>query len=223
MDSEKEAKIIEREEKILKMGTSAEEVRRMVEDPAYARQVEADVKEIEAELESLDHEEETYEFVDVDWDSLTEEEVKKRTEVLDEQVDQAKKRIETNRKAVNLGLLKKANQTPRCSRLKKDGQPCKAPAVKGESLCHFHGSAADTKSQPQIQIDVLEDRESVQITLKQIMELVASGKMNSRDAAVLLRATQIAGAMLKPGKKMVQPATGKPARGVGVNAEEQWG
>jgi hypothetical protein len=93
--------------------------------------------------------------------------------------------------------------------------------VKGESLCRFHAAAAETKAA--IQIDVLEDRESVQITLKQIIELVASGKMNSRDAAVLLRATQIAGAMLKPAKKMVQPAKGKPARGVGVNVEEEWG
>ena len=51
---------------------------------------------------------------------------------------------------------------------------------------------------PETQIDVLEDRENVQITLKQIRELVAGGKGNSRDAAVLLRATQIAGAILKP-------------------------
>ena len=86
----------------------------MVEDPAYARQVEAELKELEAELESLGDEEETYEFVDLDFDSLSEEEVKERAEVLDEQIDQAKKRIETNRRAVNLGLLKKANQTPRC-------------------------------------------------------------------------------------------------------------
>jgi hypothetical protein len=47
--------------------------------------------------------------------------------------------------------------------------------------------------------------------------------MNSRDAAVLLRATQITCAMLKPKKKMVRPAKGKPARGIGVNAEDEWG
>ena len=50
------------------------------------------------------------------------------------------------------------------------------------------------------QIDALKDPEGLQITLKQIMEVVAGGKMNSRDAAVLLRTTQ-----------------------VGVNAEEKWG
>ena len=51
--------------------------------------------------------------------------------------------------------------------------------------------------------------------------------MNSRDAAELLRATQIAGAMLKPEKKMLQPAKGKPAEALaltpkrnGVNAVE---
>jgi len=56
----------------------------------------------------------------------------------------------------------------------------------------------------------------------------ASGKMNSRDAAELLRATQIAGAMLKPEKKMLQPAKGNPAEALaltpkrnGVNAVEK--
>lgn len=220
MDGEKEAKL-------LNVSSSSEQVKRMVQDPAYARQVEAELKELEAELESLGDEEETYEFVDVDLDSLSQEELKAQVEVLDEQIDQAKKRIETNRRAVNLGLLKKANQTPRCSLLKKNGEPCRAPAMKGESLCRFHLSAAETKRHPEMQIDVLEDRESVQITLKQIMELVAGGKMNSRDAAVLLRATQIAGAMLKPEKQMVQPAKGKPAgdsaltpKSNGVNAVE---
>jgi hypothetical protein len=216
MDGEKEAKW-------MRVSNSEEEVRRMVEDPAYARQVEAELKELEAELESLGDEEETYEFADVNLDSLSQEQLKAHAALLDEQLEQAKQRIETNRRAVNIGLLKKANRAPRCTRLKKNGEPCRAPATKGESLCYFHISAAETRRHPEIQIDVLEDRESVQITLKQIMELVAGGKMNSRDAAVLLRATQIAGAMLKPENKMVQPAKGKPARGVGVNAEEQWG
>ncbi len=185
----------------------------MVEDPEYARQVEAELEQLEAEIESLEDEEDTYEFVDIDLSSLSEEQLKAHVELLDEQIDQAKQRMETNRKAINLGFLKKANQSPRCSRLKKNGEPCRAPAVKGETLCYFHYSAEHTKRHPEIQIDVLEDRESVQITLKQIMELVAGGKMSSRDAAVLLRATQIAGAMLlKPATKVVQPAKGKPAR-----------
>jgi len=47
--------------------------------------------------------------------------------------------------------------------------------------------------------------------------------MNSRDAAELLRATQIAGAMLKPEKKMLQPAKGNPAEALALNAEEKWG
>jgi len=216
MDSEKEAKW-------MRVSNSEEEVRRMLEDPAYARQVEAELEELEAELEALGEEEETYEFAEVDMASLPEEQLKARAALLDEQVAQMTQLIETNRRAVNIGLLQKANKAPRCGRLKKNGEPCRAPAVKGESLCHFHSSAAETKRHAEIQIDVLEDRESVQITLKQIMELVATGKMNSRDAAVLLRATQIAGAMLKPEKKMVQPAKGKPAQGLGVNAEEKWG
>ena len=52
----------EEEAKLMAMtrSSSEEEVKRMVEDPAYARKVQAELKEIEAEIESLDEEEQQY-------------------------------------------------------------------------------------------------------------------------------------------------------------------
>ena len=128
------------------------------------RKVAAEMGERKAEIESLEYEEKQYEFADVDLDSLSEEQLKAHVELLDEQLEQAKKHIETNRRAVTLGLLKKANRAPRCSRLKKNGEPCRAPAVRSESLCYYHLSAADTRCSPEMQINVPEDRKSMQIT-----------------------------------------------------------
>ena len=126
--------------------------------PEEVRNVAAELGEREAEIELLEYEEKQYVFADADLNSLSEEQLKAHVELLDEQIEQAKKRIETNRRAVNIGLLKKANRAPRCSRLKKNGEPCRAPAVKGESLCYYHLSAAETRRDPEMQIDVLEDR-----------------------------------------------------------------
>jgi hypothetical protein len=218
MDGEKEANF-------MKASNSLDEVRRMVEDPAYARQVEAGVeagvKEMEAEIESLGDEEETYEFADIDFDSLSEEELKAHVEVLDEQIEQAKKRIETNRRALNLGLLKKANQAPRCSHLKSNGEPCRAPAMGNRLFCVFHTRAHDTELEKEkIRIGVIENREGVQIAVKQIMEHIVSEKIDARGAALLLRAVQIAGSAVKSDKTQPQPAKSKRAHS---ESDERWG
>ncbi len=194
----------------------------MVEDPEYARQVEAELEQLEAEIESLEDEEDTYEFVDIDLSSLSEEQLKAHVELLDEQIDQAKQRMETNRRAINLGFLKKANRARRCSIVKADGQPCRAPAIKDQSYCVFHARAAQTQQQVQMQVGVLEDPESMQITLKQIMEQVVSKRIDLRDAAVLLRAVQIAGSTLKRAalKTDVGDASKRPPRAATIGA---WG
>ena len=144
----------------MRIQNSEEEVKRMVEDPEYARQVEAELEELEASLESLDEEEQGYEFVDVDLDSLSQDELKERTALLDEQVEQARQRIETNRRAVKLGLLKLANQAPRCTHLKNNGEPCRAPAMGNRSFCVFHTRAYDCESNQRIKVGFLEDRSS---------------------------------------------------------------
>src|SRR5690242_1343109 len=132
----------EQEAKFMATPTSSEEeVKRMIEDPEYARKVQAELEELEAEIESLDEEEERYEFVDVDLDSLSEDQLKAHAALLDEQLEQARQRIETNRRAVKLGLLKLANQAPRCTHLKNNGEPCRAPAMGERLFCVFHARA----------------------------------------------------------------------------------
>ncbi|HKT24543.1 MAG TPA: hypothetical protein VJR04_08060 [Terriglobales bacterium] len=207
-------------------------------DPAeivdFLRRAEARLAISQARLKALRAEEGTYEWAEEyedvepsaqDLSKLSNEMLNERVEVLTEQIQQTEQRIETNRRAVNLGLLRKANRAPRCSRLKKGGEPCRAPAVKGQSLCYFHNVAADTTRHPEVQIDVLEDRESMQVTLKQIMEHVVSKRMKPSDAGVLLRAIQIANCVLKPQKPTVELAKRKPphretGEDSGVNPQE---
>jgi len=200
----------EQEANIMAMQSSSEEVKRMVEDPAYARKVVAELKEMEDRLESFGEEEQQYEFVDLDMDSLTEDELKERAAVLDEQVEQAKQRIETNRRAVKLGLLKLANQAPRCTHLKNNGEPCRAPAMGQRLFCVFHTRAYDCETNQRLKVGFLEDRSSLRLVIKQIMEQVLSGRIDAQTAAVLLRATQIANGVLKKRKSTQQQR--KPAR-----------
>ena len=208
----------EHEAKLMAMRSSAEEVKRMVKDPAYARKVEAELEELEANLESLDKEEQQYELVDVDMDSLTEGELKEHTALLDERVEQAKQRIETNRRAVKLGLLKLANQAPRCTLIKNDGEPCRAPAMGERLFCVFHSRGYDCETNQRIKVGFLEDRASLRLVLKQVMEQVLSGRIDAQTAAVLLRATQIANGVLKKRKstqrqrKPVRTATQRSQR-----------
>ncbi|HKR32183.1 MAG TPA: hypothetical protein VJT08_17005 [Terriglobales bacterium] len=207
MDGENEANMAETQ-------GSLEPVKEMVVASDAAPKVEPGLEERKAEIQSLEREEKTYEFAEVDLDSLSKEQLKAHVEILGEQIDQAKKRMETNRRAVNLGLLKKANRAPRCAQLKSDGQPCRAPAVGSRWFCVFHTRAVDTElNKEKMRIGVLENRESVQIAVKQIMEHIIDRKVDARDAALLFRGVQIAGSTLKAEKdEKVQAPKGKPPR-----------
>ncbi len=200
----------EQEAKPAKKQSSLDEVKRMVEDPEYARKIEAELEQVEAELESLEDEGDRYELVNVDLSSLSEDELKAHIELLDEQIEQAKQRVETNRRAEKLGFLKLANKARRCAHLKNDGKPCKAPAMGQREFCVFHTRAYDCETNQRIKVGFLEDRASLRLVLKQIMEQVLTGRIDAQTAAVLLRATQIANGVLKKRKSTL--AQRKPVR-----------
>ena len=65
---------------------------------------------------------------------------------------------------------------------------------------------------------MLENRESLQLTVKQIMEQIVSGMIEPQNASLLLRAVQIANSTLKPSR--VRVGRRKPAR---AEAQDGWG
>jgi len=95
----------------------------------------------------------------------------------------------------------------RCEHIKTNGTQCGSPALRGKHFCYFHKRWRDTRvvlnanrarrSRAVIDMPVLEDAESVQVTLMQIMRLILSGQVEPRTAGLLLYALQTASSNLR--------------------------
>jgi hypothetical protein len=95
---------------------------------------------------------------------------------------------------------------PRCQHLKVNGTQCGSPALKRNRFCFFHKRFQEeqiklncdrTRRRATFILPVLEDANSVQISLMQIMRLLASGQMDSKIAGLLLFALQTASYTLR--------------------------
>lgn len=135
------------------------------------------------------------------------DELDQRIAQLHDELEQEQRWRKFRRKARNLEKLKLANRARRCEYLKSDGQNCKAPAMGQRLFCVFHVRAMDQTDLPRLQVQVLADRQSIQLTLKQIMEQLVAGRVTPQIASPLLRAAHIALASLKP--KAVKPRRAK--------------
>ncbi len=153
--------------------------------------------------------------------ALTPEQLGERIDLIQDRMDLEEKLKQLDQRGVRLGLLKLANQAPRCSQLKSNGEPCRAPALGNRHFCVFHGRALETDDHPRMKVEVLEDRESLQLTLKQIMERIVAGSIEPQHAALLLRAVRIADSALRS-RHFEQP---KPRKQVNrqANPDEIWG
>jgi len=95
----------------------------------------------------------------------------------------------------------------RCEHIKTNGTQCGSPALRGKHFCYFHKRWRDTRvvlnanrarrSRAVIDMPVLEDANSVQVSLMQIMRLILSGRVEPRTAGLLLYALQTASSNLK--------------------------
>ena len=95
----------------------------------------------------------------------------------------------------------------RCEHIKTNGTQCGSPALRGKHFCYFHKRWRDTRvvlnanrarrSRAVIDMPVLEDAESVQVSLMQIMRLILSGQVEPRTAGLLLYALQTASSNLR--------------------------
>jgi hypothetical protein len=91
---------------------------------------------------------------------------------------------------------------PRCQHLKVNGTQCGSPALKRNRFCFFHkrfqeeqirlNCDRNRRGHATFLLPVLEDANSIQIALMQIMRLLASGQMDSKIAGLLLFALQTA-------------------------------
>jgi hypothetical protein len=89
---------------------------------------------------------------------------------------------------------------PRCTHIKTNGTQCGSPALRGRRFCFFHknwqGQRIALNAQPAAPLSftmpVLEDADSVQVALMQVMRLILAGQLDPKIAGLLLYALQTA-------------------------------
>ncbi len=96
---------------------------------------------------------------------------------------------------------------PRCQHLKVNGTQCGSPALKRNRFCFFHkrfqeeriklNSDRARRGRANLYLPVLEDANSIQVSLMQIMRLLASRQIDSKIASLLLYALQTASCNLR--------------------------
>jgi len=96
---------------------------------------------------------------------------------------------------------------PRCQHLKVNGTQCGSPALKRNRFCFFHkrfqeeriklNSDRARRGRADLYLPVLEDANSIQVSLMQIMRLLASRQIDSKIASLLLYALQTASCNLR--------------------------
>jgi len=91
---------------------------------------------------------------------------------------------------------------PRCQHIKTNGTQCGSPALRNQRFCYFHkkwhdqrvviNSVRARRTRAALDLPVLEDAESVQVGLMQVMRLTLSGQLDSKTAGLMLCALQTA-------------------------------
>lgn len=98
------------------------------------------------------------------------------------------------------------NSIPRCEHVKINGTQCGSPALKRNHFCYFHKRWQETRivlnanrarrGRAALDLPVLEDANSIQVSLMQVMRLILSGQMDTKTAGLLLYALQTASSNL---------------------------
>jgi hypothetical protein len=94
---------------------------------------------------------------------------------------------------------------PRCQHLKMNGVQCMSPALKWRRLCFFHNrirreqarNARDESTQRRFELPLLEDANSVQVSLMKVMQMLGSGRLDHKTAGLMLYALQTASCNLR--------------------------
>src|SRR5438093_5424081 len=97
-------------------------------------------------------------------------------------------------------------RVPRCQHLKTNGTQCGSPALRNGEYCYFHRrwrmttvdlSHSAHHITTEFVLPVLEDADSIQITLGQIMRMIVCRQVDTKSAGLLLYGLQIASANLR--------------------------
>jgi hypothetical protein len=95
---------------------------------------------------------------------------------------------------------------PRCEHLRVNGTQCGSPALRRNHFCYFHKRWQETRivlnanrarrGRAALDLSVLEDANSIQVSLMQVMRLILGGQLDPKTAGLLLYALQTASSNL---------------------------
>jgi hypothetical protein len=94
---------------------------------------------------------------------------------------------------------------PRCQHIKVNGTQCGSPALHRRKYCFFHQQwrqehinlSGRNRRRTILDLPVLEDANSIQISIMQVMRLILSGQIDAKTAGLLLYALQTASINLR--------------------------
>jgi hypothetical protein len=100
------------------------------------------------------------------------------------------------------------NEAPKCQHVKINGTQCGSPALKDNQFCYYHqhcrpltwtysSSSYSNYSHSELTLPVFEDAHAIQMTLRQVVELVLQHRIDDKKAGLVLYALQIASSNLK--------------------------
>jgi hypothetical protein len=87
-----------------------------------------------------------------------------------------------------------------CRHIMPSGKKCRAAALRGTPYCYFHTRVHQSaKPKPELKnaplkLPVLEDRSAIQLALAEILDALATARIDSKQAGLLLYGLQIASA-----------------------------
>jgi len=91
-----------------------------------------------------------------------------------------------------------------CSHIKADGALCRAIPMKNKTRCYFHQQTQTRQRQLRnnrmLPMPVIEDVPSIQLALMDIVNRLAQGTIEARNAGLILYALQIASSNLRTGR-----------------------
>jgi ferredoxin len=88
--------------------------------------------------------------------------------------------------------------TYECRHIMHNGAKCKSPALRGKPFCYYHArlhrftAAPPVGPMDNIRLPILEDRSAIQVALAQVLDALASARLDPRRAGLFLYALQIA-------------------------------
>jgi hypothetical protein len=96
---------------------------------------------------------------------------------------------------------------PRCQHVKVNGTQCGSPALRRRRHCYFHNRMLDGKKRftaesqmkprPLFSMGLLEDANSLQLAIMQVLSLLGCGQMDPKTASLMLRGLRIASLNLR--------------------------